>query len=69
MLDTIDVSFDGKCHSNFDLKRAPKVAPQDSKKPVTAYLCGASMGAIQITTVKLSTDGSATPFNANIWHD
>ena len=40
MLDTIDVSFHGKRHTDFDLKRIIKAQEQGFDEPITAYLCG-----------------------------
>ncbi|MFJ4605798.1 MULTISPECIES: hypothetical protein [Pseudomonas] len=40
MLDTIDVNFHGKRHTDFDLKRIIKAQEQGFDVPVTAYLCG-----------------------------
>jgi len=40
MLDTIDVNFHGKRHTDFDLLRIIKAQEQDFDLPVTAYLCG-----------------------------
>lgn len=45
MLDTIDVNFHGKRHTDFDLKRIIKAQKQDFDVPVTAYLCGVSIRA------------------------
>ncbi|CRM23397.1 MULTISPECIES: hypothetical protein [Pseudomonas] len=43
MLDTIDVNFHGKRHTEFDLKRIIKAQEQGFDVPVTAYLCGVSI--------------------------
>lgn len=43
MLDTIDVNFHGKRHTDFDLKRIIKAQEQGFDIPVTAYLCGVSI--------------------------
>lgn len=43
MLDTIDVNFHGKRHTDFDLKRIIKAQEQGFDMPVTAYLCGVSI--------------------------
>ncbi|MCF5231271.1 MULTISPECIES: hypothetical protein [unclassified Pseudomonas] len=43
MLDTIDVNFHGKRHTDFDLKRILKAQEQGFDMPVTAYLCGVSI--------------------------
>lgn len=45
MLDTIDVNFHGKRHTDFDLKRIIKAQNQGFDMPVTAYLCGVSIRA------------------------
>jgi hypothetical protein len=45
MLDTIDVKFHGKRHTDFDLKRIIKAQAQGFDIPVTAYLCGVSIRA------------------------
>lgn len=45
MLDTIDVSFHGKRHTDFDLKRIIRAQEQGFDEPVTAYLCGVSIRA------------------------
>lgn len=45
MLDTIDVNFHGKCHTDFDLLRIIKAQEQGFDLPVTAYLCGVSIRA------------------------
>ncbi|WP_448125365.1 hypothetical protein [Pseudomonas veronii] len=45
MLDTIDVNFHGKRHTDFDLKRIIKAQEQGFDLPVTAYLCGVSIRA------------------------
>ena len=42
MLDTLDVNFHGKRHTDFDLKRIIKAQEQGFDIPVTAYLCGVS---------------------------
>ena len=45
MLNTLDVNFHGKRHTDFDLKRIIKAQAQGFDEPVTAYLCGASIKA------------------------
>lgn len=45
MLDTIDVDFHGKRHTDFDLKRIIRAQEQGFDIPVTAYLCGVSIRA------------------------
>ena len=45
MLDTIDVNFHGKRHTDFDLARIIKAQDQGFDIPVTAYLCGVSISA------------------------
>ena len=45
MLDTVDVNFHGKRHTDFDLKRIIKAQAQGFERPVTAYLCGAFIRA------------------------
>lgn len=45
MLDTIDVNFHGKRHTDFDLKRIIKAQEQGFDVPVTAYLCRVSIKA------------------------
>jgi hypothetical protein len=45
MLDTLDVNFHGKRHTDFDLKRIIKAQNQGFDMPVTAYLCGVSIRA------------------------
>ena len=45
MLDTIDVNFHGKRHTDFDLLRIIKAQKQGFYLPVTAYLCGVSIRA------------------------
>lgn len=45
MLDTIDVNFHGKRHTDFDLKRIISAQEQGFDMPVTAYLCGVSIRA------------------------
>lgn len=45
MLDTIDVNFHGKRHTDFDLLRIIKAQEQGFAIPVTAYLCGVSIRA------------------------
>ncbi|MBX6510961.1 hypothetical protein K4M05_21740, partial [Pseudomonas syringae pv. tomato] len=45
MLDTIDVNFHGKRHTDFDLKRIIRAKEQGFDVPVTAYLCGVSIRA------------------------
>lgn len=43
MLDTLDVNFHGKRHTDFDLKRIIRAQDQGFDLPVTAYLCGVSI--------------------------
>lgn len=43
MLDTLDVNFHGKRHTDFDLKRIIKAQEQGFDLPVTAYLCSVSI--------------------------
>ncbi|MBM3107261.1 hypothetical protein IIE18_19225 [Pseudomonas sp. V1] len=43
MLDTLDVNFHGKRHTDFDLIRIIKAEAQGFHLPVTAYLCGVSI--------------------------
>ena len=43
MLDTIDLNFHGKRHTDFDLKRIIRAQEQGFDAPVTAYLCGVSI--------------------------
>lgn len=43
MLDTLDVNFHGKRHTDFDLKRIIRAQEQGFDIPVTAYLCGVSI--------------------------
>lgn len=43
MMDTLDVNFHGKRHTDFDLKRIIKAQQQGFDVPVTAYLCGVSI--------------------------
>ncbi|MEE4104527.1 hypothetical protein V2I78_10590 [Pseudomonas viridiflava] len=45
MLDTLDVNFHGKRHTDFDLTRIIKAQAQGFDMPVTAYLCGVSIRA------------------------
>lgn len=45
MLDTIDVNFHGKRHTDFDLRRIIKAQEQGFDLTVTAYLCGVSIRA------------------------
>lgn len=45
MLNTLDVNFHGKRHTDFDLKRIIKAQAQGFDVPVTAYLCGVSIRA------------------------
>ena len=45
MLDTLDVNFHGKRHTDFDLKRIIKAQEHCFDVPVTAYLCGVSIRA------------------------
>ena len=45
MLDTLDVNFHGKRHTDFDLTRIIKAQAQGFDEPVTAYLCGVSIKA------------------------
>ena len=45
MLDTLDVNFHGKRHTDFDLTRIVKAQAQGFDEPVTAYLCGVSVKA------------------------
>lgn len=45
MLDTIDVNFHGKRHTDFDLTRIIKAQAQGFDMPVTAYLTGVSIRA------------------------
>ncbi|WNC10900.1 hypothetical protein [Pseudomonas coleopterorum] len=45
MLDTIDINFHGKRHTDFDLRRIIKSQEQGFDLPVTAYLCGVSIRA------------------------
>jgi hypothetical protein len=45
MLDTLDVNFHGKRHTDFDLLRIIKAQEQGFDVPVTAYLCGVSIRA------------------------
>jgi len=66
MLDTVDVNFHGKRHTDFDLKRIIKAQEQGFDLPVTAYLCGVSIRAragivwCLATSEKTDTGGSAT---------
>lgn len=43
MLDTVDVNFHGKRHTDFDLTRIIRAQEQGFDEPVTAYLCGVSI--------------------------
>lgn len=45
MLNTLDVSFHRKRHTDFDLLRIIKAQKQGFDKPITAYLCGVSIKA------------------------
>lgn len=45
MLNTLDVNFHGKRHTDFDLARILKAQAQGLDKPITAYLCGLSIKA------------------------
>lgn len=45
MLNTLDVNFHGKRHTDFDLARILKAQAQGFEKPITAYLCGVSIKA------------------------
>lgn len=45
MLDTLDVNFHGKRHTDFDLKRIIRAQDQGFDISVTAYLCGVSIRA------------------------
>ncbi|WP_025857565.1 hypothetical protein [Pseudomonas sp. CHM02] len=45
MLNMIDLDFYGKRHTEFDLTRIIKAQTQGFDRPVTAYLCGASIKA------------------------
>lgn len=45
MLNTLDVNFHGKRHTDFDLTRITKAQTQGFEEPVTAYLCGVSISA------------------------
>ncbi|MHC8324554.1 hypothetical protein [Pseudomonas sp. LB1P83] len=45
MLNTIEVSFHVKRHTDFDLRRIIKAREQGFDEPVTAYLCGVSIRA------------------------
>lgn len=45
MLNTLDVNFHGKRHTDFDLERILKAQAQGFEKPITAYLCGVSIKA------------------------
>ncbi|WP_426217704.1 hypothetical protein [Pseudomonas sp. DWRC2-2] len=40
MLNTVDVNFHGKRHTDFDLVRIMRAQEQGFDEPVTAYLCG-----------------------------
>lgn len=43
MLNTVDVNFHGKRHTDFDLVRIMRAQEQGFDEPVTAYLCGVSI--------------------------
>lgn len=43
MLDTVDVNFHGKRHTDFDLTRIIRAQEHGFDEPVTAYLCGVSI--------------------------
>ena len=43
MLNTVDVNFHGKRHTDFDLLRIMRGHEQGFEEPVTAYLCGVSI--------------------------
>lgn len=45
MQNTLDISFHGKRHTDFDLVRIIKAQKQGFEKPITAYLCGVSISA------------------------
>jgi hypothetical protein len=45
LLNTLDVDFHGKRHTDFDLARILKAQAQGFDKPITAYLCGVSIKA------------------------
>ena len=45
MLNTLDVNFHGKRHTDFDLERILKAQAQGFDKPITAYLCRVSIKA------------------------
>ncbi len=45
MLDTVDVNFHGKRHTDFDLLRILRAQEQGFDEPVTAYLCGVSISS------------------------
>lgn len=45
MLNTLDVNFHGKRHTDFDLTRIIKAEAQGFDLPVTSYLCGVSIKA------------------------
>lgn len=45
MLNTLNVNFHGKRHTDFDLLRVLKAEAQGFDKPITAYLCGVSIKA------------------------
>jgi hypothetical protein len=45
MLNTLDVDFHGKRHTDFDLARILEAQAQGFDKPITAYLCGVSIKA------------------------
>ena len=45
MLNMIDLNFHGKRHTEFDLTRIIKAQAQGFERPVTAYLCSASIKA------------------------
>lgn len=60
MLDTIDVNFHGKRHTEFDLKRIIKAQEQGFDVPVTAYLCGVSIRSRAGIGVVLATSGKTS---------
>ena len=45
MLNTVDVNFHGKRHTDFDLVRIMRAQEQGFDEPVTAYLCGVSISS------------------------
>jgi len=65
MLDTLDVNFHGKRHTDFDLKRIIRAQEQGFDIPVTAYLAEYPSGRAQAlvlflaTSAKTSTGGLA----------